>query len=166
MGLDLAAADARIAEHRARVARADRFGPLRSTGSATAALRRTSPAAATAVGNLLRAVGAALRGAGALPRDGRAGLRSKEHDLAALGVRWPTDAAYDSALAEELQAARRRRLAAGTITPLVPGRPARSHAAATDIPRVSSGGASARVGARLRVTSHSAAAGGIGQSGA
>ena len=164
MDLDLAAADARIAEHRTRVARADRFGQLLSTGGATAASRRPSTAAMTAVGSLLRAIGAALRSVGDLPHDSRVGLRSKEHDLTDLGVRWPTHTAYDAELAEELQAAWRRRLAAGTVTPLVPGHLAPGHATATGKPRTSNGGAFARVGARLRVTPHPAAAGGIGQS--
>lgn len=69
LDLDLVTANARIAEHRTRVADADRFGPLRSTGSVPAASRRPSYVAVTAVGNRLRVTGAALRGGGGLAHD-------------------------------------------------------------------------------------------------
>ena len=133
MDMDLATADAGIAEHWTRVAFADRFGPLLSTGSATAPSRRTSTAAVSAIRKLLQVVGAAWRRFGDLTHDSREGLRSNEHDLAVLGMRWPTDAAYDDEVAEEMRAARRRHLAAGTMTPLAPGR----LATATGAPRTS-----------------------------
>ena len=156
MDMDLAAVDARIA---------DRFGPLRSTGSATAPSRRASPAAVTAVGNLIPVVGAAWRSLGDLAHDSRGGLRSKEQELAALGMRWPTDAAYDHQLAEEVQAARQRRLAAATIPPLAPAPLVRGNGTATGTSRASSGGVLAHVGERLRVPLHSATAGCSGPSG-
>lgn len=165
MDMDLAAVDPRIAEHRTRVAFADRFGALRSTGSTTAPSRRVSPAAVTAVGNLIRVVGTAWRSLGDLAHDSRVGLRSKEQELAALGMRWPTDAAHDHKLAEEVRAARQRRPAAATIPPLAPGPLVRGNGTATGTPRASSGGVLARVGERLRAPLNAAAAGRSGPSG-
>ncbi len=165
MDMDLATADAGIAEHRARVAFADRFGPLLSTGGATATTPSRRTAAVRAVSNLLRVAGAACRGLGDLAHDSREGLRSNEHDLAAQGITWPTDEAYDHVVAAEMQAARQRRLAAGTIRQLAPDRLPRSHGTATGKQRVAGGWSLARVGQRLRVTPHAAAVGGSGQSG-
>ncbi len=165
MDMDLAAVDPRITEHRTRVAFADRFGSLRSTGSATAPSRRASPAVLTAVGHLIRMVGTAWRSLGDLAHDSRVSLRSKEQELAGLGMRWPTDAAYDHRLAKEVQAARQRRLAAATTPPLVPGPPVRGNGIATGTPRASSDGVLAHVGERLRVSLNATAAGCSGPSG-
>lgn len=165
MDMDLVSLDANISEHRTRVAFADRFGPLLATGKAAAPSRRTSLAAVTAVRNLIRAVGAACLGLGNLAHDSRDGLRSDEHDLAALGMRWPTDAAYDSAVAAEARSARENRLAAETITPLAPVRPTRDHGSVTGAPRATTGRAYARASERLRVTSVAAVVGGGGQAG-
>ena len=146
MDMDLNAVDARIAEHRTRVTGADRFGPLLSTGSATAPSRRAAPAAVTAVVNVIRVVGRAWRRLGDIAHDSRVGLRSKEQELVALGMRWPTDAASDHQLADEVQAARQRRLAAATVPPLATGPLVRGDGIATDTFRASSGGVLARVG--------------------
>jgi hypothetical protein len=58
MDLDLATTAVRIAEHRARVARVDRFGSLLATGSVCATSPRASTVALTVFGSLLRAIGA------------------------------------------------------------------------------------------------------------
>ena len=50
--------------------------------------------------------------------DGRDGLRSAEHELAAHGVTWSSDPSHDLALARELVAARARRALA--LPPLAP----------------------------------------------
>jgi hypothetical protein len=109
-------------------------------------------------------IGAAWRGLGKLPHDSREVLRSDEHDLAARGIRWPADMEYDAEMAEEVRAARQRRLAAGTNSPLTPTRQARDQGTATGVPRVSTGEALVLVGRRLRVSPHAAVSGG-GQSG-
>ena len=53
--------------------------------------------------------------------DGREGLRSAEHELAARGVTWRSDLSHDLALARELEAARahraRRALAVPSLAP-------------------------------------------------
>lgn len=60
---------------------------------------------------VLRAIASALSHSAALLLDSRETHRSKEHELAALGVTWGTDPAGDHALARELRASRARRQA-------------------------------------------------------
>ena len=52
------------------------------------------------------------RGLGAPAVDSRDGLRSHEHELAAHGITWQTDADDDRTLADQLRAARHARLSA------------------------------------------------------
>jgi hypothetical protein len=70
-----------------------------------------------AVAGVLRGIASALGRATALLPDGREGIRSKEQDLAALGVTWVTDPVRDHALALDLQAARARRQAHWLASP-------------------------------------------------
>lgn len=165
MYMDPARTDIVIAEHQRRMDYADRFGPLYFCEGAATVPLRTSSALTTAFANLFRAIGAALRSFANLAYDSRDDLRSNEHDLAAQGIRWPADAAYDAEVAAEAQAARQRRLAAGTITPLTPTRQARGHDTAASTPRTSSGEALVLVGKRLRFSPRAAAVGGSGQTG-
>lgn len=68
-----------------------------------------------------RAIRAALGRLATLPYDSRETLATKDAQLAAYGVSWSTDLAYDTELAQELQAARRQRLTSTTAAPpLVP----------------------------------------------
>lgn len=77
----------------------------------------------SSVGALRRAgtaIGAALSRVGALPSDSREGLRSPEQQLAAYGVRWATDLAYETELAQELAAAGQQRRACVAAPRIVP----------------------------------------------
>ncbi len=65
------------------------------------------------------AAGAALTWVGALVCDSREGLRSSEQQLAAYGVCWVANPAYDVELAQELKFARERRHADVLATPPV-----------------------------------------------
>jgi len=165
MYMDPARTDVVIAAHRRRMEFADRFGPVLSPPSANTPSRRTQIAAVTGLTRLFQVIGAALRSIGKLPHDSREGLRSNEHDLAAQGIRWSADTAYDSEMPAEAHAARPRRLAAGTITPLPPARQGRSHGTATGSRRASNSEAVVFIGRRLRAIPHAAALGGGGQSG-
>lgn len=62
-----------------------------------------------AVAGVLRGIASALGRATSLIPDSRDPLRSKEQELAALGVTWGTDPAGDYALARELHLARAQR---------------------------------------------------------
>ena len=55
-------------------------------------------------------VGGALGRVDSLVPDSREGLSSPEQSLASHGVSWTSDESHDRALAEEIQAARQRRL--------------------------------------------------------
>lgn len=57
-----------------------------------------------------RAIGTALARVDEHTWDSRETLPTKEQQLAVLGVSWETNLAYEADLAEELAAARRRRL--------------------------------------------------------
>jgi hypothetical protein len=123
MDLDPVNANTHLTAHRARVARAERTGLLRSAGEVSAAPRRPSILAVPLVRRLLRAIGAVLDRAGDLPYDSREALRSDEQMLAALGIRWETDAAYDCTLADETRAARLRHLSARAVVAPVSSMP-------------------------------------------
>lgn len=82
---------------------------------------------------------------GALARDSRDTLRTKEQDLAGWGVTWTQDPAQDEALALELQAARDRRQARAASPAVPSGVPA---APATGL-RWAIGSALVRAGERL-----------------
>ena len=71
----------------------------------------TGPRRPGAVAGVLRGIAAALGRAAARIPDSRETLRSKEQDLAALGVIWGADPAGDRELARELLAARAQRQA-------------------------------------------------------
>lgn len=62
------------------------------------------------------ATGTVLAWAGALICDSREGLHSKEQQLAAYGVSWIADPAYDAELAQELKTAREQRHAGVSVT--------------------------------------------------
>jgi len=88
------------------------------------------------------AIGAWLARLGALTYDSREGLPSKEQQVAALGISWATDAAYDAELAQELADARlRRRKGVAVATPAQP-----------EVP-----GTKAEVGPRWSVRAHTSA---------
>lgn len=105
-----------------------------------AAARPTSATGTRASARALARLGARMA---ALVPDSRDGLRTKEQDLAAWGVRWVPDSAQDEALALELQAARARRQA-GTAAPAEP-----AHTAPRTGLRWAIGSALVRVGQRL-----------------
>lgn len=165
MYMDPARTDVVIAEHQRRIEFADRFGQVLSPPSASTPSLRTQSAAVTGLTRLFQVIGAALRSLGKLPHDSREGLRSNEHDLAAQGIKWPVDAAYDSEMAAEVQVARQRRLAAGTITPLSTARQGRSRGPSTGVRRTSNSETVVFIGRRVRAIPHAAALGGGGQSG-
>jgi hypothetical protein len=62
-------------------------------------------------------VGAILSWFASLPCDSRERLRSKEQELAMLGINWATDSVHDAALAREIDVARQRRRAAAEVAP-------------------------------------------------
>jgi hypothetical protein len=93
-------------ERRLRLAEAATARLLAQHRSATGTRRRRRVSLGYGI------VGAALGRLASLTRDSRPGLRSREHELAALGVRWDADPAADRALAEETLAARARRRSA------------------------------------------------------
>jgi hypothetical protein len=62
-------------------------------------------------------VGAILSWFASLPCDSRDRLRSKEQELAMLGINWATDSVHDAALAREIDVARQRRRAAAEVAP-------------------------------------------------
>jgi len=62
-------------------------------------------------------VGTILSWVATLPCDSRERLRSKEHELALLGISWTTDSVHDAALAREIEVARQRRQAASEVAP-------------------------------------------------
>jgi len=66
------------------------------------------------------AVGTMLRWVATLPCDSRERLRSKEQELAMLGISWATDPLHDAALAREIEVARQRRRAAGEVAVALP----------------------------------------------
>lgn len=74
------------------------------------------------------AIRAALGRLGTLPYDSRETLATKDTQLAAYGVSWSTDLAYDTELAQELEAARRQRLTSTTTAPHIVPPPAVSQA--------------------------------------
>jgi hypothetical protein len=104
MSTSLYAYETKLMEHRALVELAEKRSQLLSTNGF--AERRSSRS--TALGRIL---GAALAFVGSLAHDSRPRLRSSEEELAALGVTWQTDPAYDAKLAQQIQAARPRRQA-------------------------------------------------------
>jgi hypothetical protein len=65
-----------------------------------------------AVAGLLHGIASALGRAAAFIPDSREAIRSKEQNLAALGVTWTTDSAHERELAAELRAGLARRAAA------------------------------------------------------
>lgn len=163
--MDPTRTDVVIAEHRSRIEFADRLGSVLSPVSTIATSRRTPNAAMTACARLFQVIGAALRSLGRLPHDSREGLRSTEHDLAARGIKWSADMAYDVEVATEALAARQRRLAAGSITALPPVRQSRGHGASAGKPQASNREAVVPIGRRLRAIPHAAALAGNGQVG-
>ena len=80
-------------------------------------------------------VGTMLSWVANLPCDSRERLRSKEYELAMLGISWATDPVHDAVLAREIEVARQRRRAAnerrarrrcrGSPGPAFTGRPGR-----------------------------------------
>ena len=99
---------------------------LASAATARQLASRDAGTSRPVLAGVLRGIGAALGHAAALVPDGREGIRSKEQDLATLGVRWATDSADDVVLARELQAARAQRQARRPVSPaggLLEGRP-------------------------------------------
>ena len=90
---------------------------LADAGRARLAARcgTTSRRLASAVAAVPRTVGAILGRVGALAHDSGEGLRSKEQELAAQGLTWAADPAYEQALAEELEATRLRRAAGPAV---------------------------------------------------
>lgn len=109
--LPLSPADVHVTESRRQdlLAAAAAARLLASAGTGT---RRPSVVAA-----VLRGIASALVHVAALVPVSREGIRSKEQDLAALGVTWVTDPVRDHALALELQAARARRQAHWLASP-------------------------------------------------
>jgi hypothetical protein len=84
----------------------------RSRYADVAAARGSLPVLAAA----RRFFAAALGRIAALAHDSRDGLRSSEQELAALGVRWGSDPAYDAMLARQIEAARGRSRAGDPAT--------------------------------------------------
>jgi hypothetical protein len=62
-----------------------------------------------------QAIGAVLHWVADLPCDSRERLRSKEQELAMLGITWASDPVHDAALAREITVARRGRLEAKAL---------------------------------------------------
>ena len=165
MNMDLANVDVHLASHWRRVELAERFGPLLSPSSTSTTTHRISILALPVIGQLLRAVMKALCAIGNVAQDSREALRSNEQHLAALGITWTTDVAYDTTLAEELLVARQRRITARETAPSAPVFQAGVNGTAAGNPQRSNDKTVGRAGGRLRVSLPSTIAGGMGQSG-
>jgi hypothetical protein len=82
----------------------------RERGPRVAAVAHSMRVSARQVGGTVQQAGAAiLRWVAELPCDSREPLRSKEHELAVLGMRWTSDRDADAALAHEIVVAREQR---------------------------------------------------------
>jgi hypothetical protein len=113
--LPYAHADCLVQEHQHRelLAKAARLRLVAEAAHQGTAPRRWAPAVLAPV----RLAASALGRLGALVQDSREILRSKEQELAALGVTWTTDPAHERELAEELRAGLARRAASAPRYP-------------------------------------------------
>ena len=103
-------ADIRLADHHARVDHLDRMGVHYDALRAA-----TTPKRRSTLGGARSVLAIVCRRLARLAVDSRDPLRSKEEDLAMLGLTGPNDADYDRILADEIRASRLVRQSAESL---------------------------------------------------